>query len=269
MALGQHIVFRLADNRVIAPSPEERRQVARAVLELAREDELLAFGLADTHLHLLAACLREAGGQLARRLEISLVQQLSLEVGFVPAYLKSVDDGSHLYRAFSYVLEQSTHHGLAWDPLHEASNLPDLLGMRLLGAYTAATVRRRLPRITRQDLLSCMGISELQPCDGPAELVPLAALAAAGLSNLAGKRPEAVAARRAVAQLVGDCLPPVQLAGLLGLTERAVRHLRRQPMDPRLLQAIRLQLGLMRHRAQALRTRELPFDRACQPSAPA
>jgi hypothetical protein len=261
MALGQHLVFRLADNRVIAPSPEERRQVARALLELARQAELLAFGLADTHLHLLAGCAREAAGQLARRVEISLVQRLSLEVGFVPAYLKPVDEGNHLYRAFTYVLEQTTHHGLSWDPLHEASNLPDLLGMRLLGAYTAATVRRRLPRITRQDLLSRMGIGELQPVDGPAELVTRAALAAAGLPSLNGKFPEAVEARRAVVQLLRD-LPLAQRAVLLGVADRTVRDLRRRPADPRLVQAIRLQLGLMQQRAQALQTQLLPFEKA-------
>jgi hypothetical protein len=159
------------------------------------------------------------------------------------------------------VLEQSTHHGLAWDPLHEASNLPDLLGMRLLGIYTAATVRRRLPRVARQDLLSCMGIGELQPFDGPAELVPPAALVAAGLTSLDGKSSEAVGARRAVVQLLRHHLP-AELAGLLGVTDRTVRDLRHRPADPRLVQAIRLQLGLMQHRAQALRTQELPFENA-------
>jgi len=260
MALGQHIVLRLVDNRVIAPCAEKRRWVARAVLELARGDELLAFGLADTHLHLVAACAREAAGQLARRVEISLVQRLSLDVGFVAAYLKPVDEGRHLYRAFTYVLEQNTHHGLSWDPLHEASNLPDLLGMRLLGIYTAATVRRRLPRVTRNDLLSCMGIDELQPLEGPAELVPAAARAAAGLTSLNGKSRETVGARRAMVYLLRH-LPPAELSARLGVTVRTLRDLRRAPADPRLVQAIRLQLGLMQHRTEALRGQQLPFEK--------
>ena len=197
MALGQHIVVRLADSRVIAPAAVERRRVARSVLELCRGHELLAFGLADTHLHLLVACDREAAGQLARRVEISLAQRLCLDVRFVPAYFKSVDDGRHLYRAFTYVLEQSTHHGLEWDPLHEASNLPDLLGLRVLGAYTAVAVRRRLPRIKRPDLLACMGLDELQPMDGPLEHAVGATLAAAGLPDLSGKSLDAVASASA------------------------------------------------------------------------
>lgn len=61
------------------------------------------------------ACGRDEAGQLARRLEISLAQKLSLEVRFVPAHFKAVDDGRHL-RAFIYVLEQNAHHGLEWDP---------------------------------------------------------------------------------------------------------------------------------------------------------
>jgi hypothetical protein len=103
MSIGQHIVLRLADHRVIAPDPAARRQVARSVLGIGRGQGLLSFRLADTHLHLLAACDRDEAGQLARRVEISLAQKLSLDVSFVPAYFKAVDDGRHLYRAFLYV----------------------------------------------------------------------------------------------------------------------------------------------------------------------
>jgi hypothetical protein len=57
-------------------------------------------------------------------------------------------------------------------------------------------------------------------------------------------------------------LPSAQLAELLGVSGRRVRDLRDRPAEPRLVQAIRLQLGLMQQRARALQTQELPFDKA-------
>jgi hypothetical protein len=285
MALGQHIVFRLADSRVIAPSPVERRLVARVVLELARHDELLSFGLADTHLHLLAACDRQQAGRLARRVESSLVQRLRLDVGFGPPYFEEVKDNRHLYHAFTYVLEQSTHHGLQWDPLHEACNLPDLLGLRVLGTYTVVAVRRRLPRIRREDLLACMGIEELQTVDGPPENeVPprvlgrprswhginlvTATVAATGLPTLEGRSPEIVNARRALVHVAGRGLAAPSLAALLGVSDRTVHELRRQPADPQRVSAIRLQLGLMQQRAEALLRCERPFTQAARDESP-
>ena len=261
MAIAQHIVLRLADSRVVAPSSAARRLVARVVLEQGRGDGLLAFGLADTHQHLLVACSREAAGQLARRVEISLVRRLGLEVGFAPAHVEPVVDGRHLGRAFPYVLKQCAHHGLEWDPLHEGSNLPDLLGLRLLGAYSAANVRRPLPRVGRSDLVACLGLETLEPADGPPDQIFTAALAATALPDLSSKTGASVDARRAVVQLAGSRLRARELGSLLGVSDRAVHHLRRRrPADPRLLQAMRLQLGLIGHRAGATSPRDRPFS---------
>jgi hypothetical protein len=258
-ALAQHICLRLNDNRVIAPSPCERRSAARAVLEQFAQATLLAFGLADTHLHLLAACARALAGELARRLEISLGRRLSLAIGFAPAYFKEVSDGSHLGRAFSYVLEQTAHHGLEWDPLHEASNLPDLLGLRPLGSYTATNVRQLLPRVTRDTLLGCLRLAALEPADEPLDRLELAVAAATGLSTLAGAGREALAARQALVQVAGHRLSARALAQRLGVCERTVYELRRRPPSARLVQAVRLQLGLIQLREDALIGTGLPF----------
>lgn len=264
MPLGQHVILRLADNRVIAPTPRERRTVASAVLEKGRAFDLLAFGLADTHPHLLIPGSREEAGELARRVEISLIRRLHLDVGFAEPYFKPILDGSHRYRAFTYVLEQNPHHGLEWDPLHEASNLPDLLGMRKLGAYTAANVRRFLPRITRGRLLDCMGLAELEPADGPLEHLVWAAAAAAGLESLEGKRPQIMEAKRAMVALVGNRLSLEELATLLRLSTRSIQRLRSSTVEPELACAIRLQLGLIQHRAAAVQRLTRPFEAARQ-----
>jgi len=50
--IGHHLVLRLVDNRVIANTDAQRRVVACTVIEMAKDDRLLAFGLVDTHLHL-------------------------------------------------------------------------------------------------------------------------------------------------------------------------------------------------------------------------
>jgi hypothetical protein len=259
MPLAQHLCLRLVDNRVIAPTPHQRRVVARVVLEQGRRHGLLAFGLADTHLHLLATCSRPAAGQLARRVELGLTHRLRVEVGFAAAYIKPVSDGAHLRNTFIYVLEQCAHHGLPWDPLHEASNLPDLLGLRPLGAYTAANVRRALPRVTRETLLACMRLIDLQPADGPLEHLVVAVVAVTGVEALAGRSTAQATARHLAVCVAGHARPAPSIAALLGVSTRTIHALRGQPADPRLLQAVRLQLGLIQHRAAALERRELPF----------
>ncbi len=243
--LAQHIRIRLRDDRVMAPTPEERRLLARVVLHQARHENLLTFGLADTHLHMENVCSWEAAGQRGRRVELSLRYRLRLPVGFVSVYREPIRDGRHLVNAFNYILKQSSHHGLRWDPLHEASNLPDLLGMRPLGQYTAANVRKHLPRVTRQSLLSRLGVDALEPHDGPVERIPEAVIAAAGLADLRGSQPEKVGARRAVVHLVGDRMKVGELAEVLCVSRRTVFRLRRQPVDASLIEAARLQFGLM------------------------
>lgn len=259
MTLGYHLCLKLDDNRVIAPTPAERRVVASTILEHGERFDLLAFGLADTHPHLLAPRPREDAGELARRVEISLVKRLKLDVGFARPYFKPVVDGSHLNRAFIYILEQNAHHGLEWDPLHEASNLPDLLGLRDLGRYTAANVRRHLPRMTRSRLLDCLRLNELEPQSEPLEHLPLAAMAALGLPDLVGQRTRVVSARQAIIQLAGTRLKSRELAQWLDLSMREVQRLRTHLPNADLQQAIRLQLGLIGLRCEALRRHELPF----------
>ena len=136
-ALGYHIRIRLNDDRVIASTPAAQRTLARVVLCQARWCCLLVFALADTHLHLLVACSRKEAGKLARRIEIQLSHQLDLSVGFTPAYIVPIRDGRHFYNTFYYILNQNRHHQLESDPLREATNLWDLLGLRVVGRYSA------------------------------------------------------------------------------------------------------------------------------------
>lgn len=243
-AIGYHLTSRLADNRVIAPTPAERRILARVLLQKSAGHRLIAFNAADTHLHIELRESRRDSLEIVRRIETSLHYQLKLTVGFVEAYPEPIRRQSHLANCFNYIMEQQPHHDLAWDPYHEATNLPDLLGMRLIGAHTIKHVRCFLPRVGRRQLLGYMGLTCLEEADGPLEQIVPAALAAAGLNDLARRGPEQAAARRAILEVVDGRVPIARLARQMDVTARTLFRARQLPVDTRLVRAIRLQLDL-------------------------
>ncbi len=249
--IAHHIICRLADSRVIAPTASERRLVARVVLEKCRGRQLLAFNVVDTHLHGEIAESRACCGELVRRIELALHPALRLDVGFGEPEIQPVKDQRHLRNAFDYILRQGDHHGLDWDPCWEASNLPDLLGARILGIYTARSVRQHLPRVRREELLAYLGISRLEESDGPLEEVVPAALAAAGLAELHPRSVEGLQLARAIVEVVGDRMPVGRLADLLEVNRSSLFRFRRRPVDHVLVRAVRLQLALRRARPSA------------------
>jgi len=245
MPIAHHLRFTLDNEAVIASTPEQRRDLARTVLKHGQGDAgLLSFGQADNHLHVIAACDRERAGRLARAISTGLGYCLQLAVGFAPAYIGAVDDQRHLNNAFDYPFRQQARHGLSWDPLFEASNLADLLGLRLLGRYSVARVRQLLPRLTRPRLLQLLGVPELAPAARPDGDLLAATLRAAALPSLWVKSHDAVAARRAMLEVARGHVPLRHLAEQLHISERAAYKLLRQPAQPEFVTAIRLQLDL-------------------------
>lgn len=242
--LGFHIRFRLLDDRVIAPTIAARRILARTILELGRDHGLYAFGCADTHVHLAARVDRATAGRLTGAIESSLRQRLALPVGFTQHPPKPIVDQHHLIGTIRYVLRQLSRHGVSSDPRSEGTSLPDLLGLRLIGAYTRTNMQRWLPRLGLPDWLEALGVTELAPADGPLGRILPAALAAGCRTDLAGSRPEVVALRGAIVAVIGDRLTTREIAALLHKTPRAIQLLRKRPVDEELAQAIRLQLGL-------------------------
>ena len=83
------------------------------------------------------------------------------------------------------------------------------------------------------------------PADDPLDRVVEAGMAAAGLSSLHGNACEIIDIRRAVIQVVGRRLSTETLAKLLKIDRRTVQRLRGKPADRQLVEAIRLQLGLI------------------------
>lgn len=240
--IAHHLMLRLADDRVLSPTVATQRAFARAVHDIGPEGGLLAFRAADTHAHVLLRCDREEAGAIGRALEVRLRWALDLPVPFAPLHIKPVASQSHLGNAFRYVLSQDQRHATGHDPHHEASALPDLLGLRPRGAWIADQVRAWLPRVQREDLEPMLG------ADLDAELrwedLRESAAAAVALPDLQGNGPEAVEARRAAVALAGETLDTARIAELLGVTRRSVQRLIGQPASRPLVRAIRLQLAL-------------------------
>jgi hypothetical protein len=232
--------MRLSDDRVIAPTTGAIRTVARAVMARGRAVTLLAFAIADTHLHVLVACSRADARRFAHHAAIAIGRLLRLRVPFEPTRVRPVVDQRHLYQAFRYVLRQHEHHGLGSDPAHDGSSLPDLLGMRILDPGHAQTVRMILPRLDRRQLAASLGIVLTSVGATPAELLVSAAAAAAGLPDLASRAPACVQARRAAVRAAGE-LPTRTIALALGASSRSIQRLRGEEVDPRLVRAVELQ----------------------------
>jgi hypothetical protein len=222
---------------------------------------LFVFSTPDTHIHIAADCTRPNCGTLAHAISVSLRRKLKIETCFAPVYVGEIRDAKHLYSTFHYVLRQQRRHELSCDPFHEGSNLPDLLGLRVVGRYTIGNVRRLLPRINRMDLLGHIGLDDLRPTDNPIgclELLPRAAVMAAGLSHLKGSSAPIVDARRAIVEIAFSHVPVSRLMDLLSLSRRSIYRLREDTADPPLVYATRLQLSLLRQKKAALSQNE-PF----------
>ncbi len=246
-SFGFHLILRLGDDRVIAPSRVLRRRWASELCALAREFDVIAWKLADTHLHIVVLGTLTRAEELIRRLRIWVSAALRPGVPLEVQRTKPLAGQSHLESAFFYVLRQDDHHGVETDLHQDSSAVLDVLGLRVLSPELAGRVRERLPRLTRPVLLSLLGVAEL----GEAVHVQVladAAAAAFGLVDMEGNRPLVVRARRAAVAATRD-LRPSMVADALGLTPQAVCRLRKADVPTSDMRAVRLQMCLRIARA--------------------
>lgn len=262
--VGYHVMMRLEDSRVLCTSSSARRELARVFHEQGEiVGGLLAFRAVDTHVHALLRCTRVAAGVFARRVETSLGWRLRLEVSFDRARYKAVADQHHLETAFPYIMRQEARHGVALDPFHDGSNLPDLIGARvllprprhataggpigegveLLGAATTRAVATFLPRVRRRFLLELVGIRR-----GPIHIdlgeLADAAAAALGLPRLEGRGDANTVARLAAVHVMEGLAPSRHLADALHISTRAVQLLRAATPWLPAVRAVGLQLRM-------------------------
>lgn len=229
---------------MLAPSVAARRLLARCVLRIGRPFGLLLFNAPDTHAHLLVRAAREEAIECGRRLKLSLHRALGIPVSFAWRDVRPVRDQHHLANGLHYILSNAQRHGVPVERALDASSLPDLLGLRVIGSYTAGAVRELLPRLRQRDLLPYLGLTQLA-AGRNLEFLREAAAAGMALPDLTGNRPEAVEARVAaihVAHALGDAT--IGIARRLGVDASRVRAARKVACTPALRQAIERQLGL-------------------------
>lgn len=232
-------MFRAVDDRVLASNAAGRRAFARVVRRLGRGAGLFAFGLADTHGHVGLACTDARVGRFAHDARIALGAALGTRLA--AAVQTPIRDVWHAENVLAYIHRQDARHGAGLDPLREATSLPDLCGLRPDGVWLADRARELLPRLTRADLLAQWGAPALEEAHDLATLAESGAAAVAA-PELRGRSDGVVAARRACVH-AGEA-PTAALAAALGVSRRAVRALRHESPDPRLVRAVRLQMGL-------------------------
>lgn len=251
-SLGFHLVLRLQDDRVFAPSVAARRRFARVLSGFAQELPVLAWRMVDTHLHVLVLLCEEGVDALVRRLRMVMARHHP-GVPLLLARRLPVRNQWHLAEAFRYVLAQDAHHGVGSDPLQEGSAVLDILGMRVSGAAIALRVREHLPRVTRAELLVHLGVTALEPATGVAHLAD-AASAAFALGVLTGRAADVNTARSAAIHAATGT--PAQVAAALGVSTRCVQRtlVERAPPDAH-VRAVRLQMALR----QARTLPDVPF----------
>lgn len=243
MAVGLHLRLRLRKDLRLANSTAGQRILARTVLARWADRGLLSFRAKGPHLDLLVTCSRPTAGLETRMTEMTLVKRLGLPIGFQRALIEPARDQWHLTNLFRLILKGGDEEA---DPLHEASNLPDLLALRVLGARTATNVRQWLPRIKRQELVAYLGMPDLGEDVFSFDHLVTSTAAAAGLVDLTDRGVETVAALVALAAVAGSRLTTEQLGRLIGRSSRTARRLRTQRADGQLVRAIRLQMHLRR-----------------------
>ncbi len=247
-ALAWHVTARLRRDRIIAPREGDSRRVAAVVLDQARpragfDPQLLAFSVPDTHIHLLLACDRAAAGRFVNHLLGGLACRLGLAGGFAPAWFGQVETQRHLSSTFHYVLRQHQRHETRHDPFREASNLPDLVGLRPMGRFTSRPVQRLLPRLRVAEIVPHLGLTTLRAASRP-DLLSDVAAATVAAPSLRGKGRRVVLARRAAVHWGHGCgLSVGWMAQHLEADPRSVRRCLSRAPDPELVRAIGLQMG--------------------------
>ena len=247
--LGHLLRMSLGGGRAIAATTGAKRTLARVVLEAGRPYRLLMARAVRDELHLVSACSYPEAVRFAYRVGHSLRGNSALPSLFVAPEVIPLRGRRQLCDAFWRGVRAPVARRDRSDPFGEASNLPDLLGLRLVGRHTAVCVERLLPRVAKADLATSLGVTLHQLTAGPIssralEQLADAAAAAVAAPDLAGHSPQQRDARCAAVRLVGHALSAPRIAGLLRCSDRSVRGLAKEPADPLLVEAIARQLRL-------------------------
>ncbi|MFZ5480738.1 MAG: hypothetical protein ACOZNI_28515 [Myxococcota bacterium] len=239
--IGWHLTFRARDSRILAPDSRAQRMLAETVHRIGARFQLFGFRASDDHLHTVNACTRAEASAFAQALGSSLAQSFEISAGFFPCHFEAMWKQSHVDRTFSYVLGNEKKHRVDLDPLHDASSIQELLGLRLGPEGFIQRVRSKVRRVSRELLLGLLEVAGLEPAVR-GEWLADAAAGAVGLAALDASD-RAARARAAAVRVAAAELRPAVIADALSLSERSVRRLRAGSPDPDLERAIALRMG--------------------------
>ncbi|MCO4771048.1 MAG: hypothetical protein KDA24_13520 [Deltaproteobacteria bacterium] len=199
---------------------------------------LLAFAVADNHVHVLASGSRYRIGEALRRFEALVVQSMRLGTTFDRCYLKPVDSKQYLRRCFRYVLSQVEHHGIDADPLLEGTSLHELCGLRR-GEDLRFRVAKHLGSPDVSPLMSELAVTPglLEEWTEPLQSSELGVLrsatqAALEIESLLGRSGTSVRAREAAVIAVSQDAAPKDIAEALGCGARTVQRMRSASSPP-------------------------------------
>lgn len=254
-----HLTLASDGRQPLFGSEEQRRRALRALARIARV-ELVLFCIVDEHLHALLWCDRARLGVIRSALTRAIAACSGAPVG--ASRVRPVATRSHLQWLLRYILAQPDHHDLPDHPaLYTGSCYQDLAGARMIEGLSLKAFEA-YPRLRLADLNEIVGLERLpapasleQVRQAGAPSLLAAATVALGIGpTLDRKTAAAVNARRAVARIGAEAkIATADLVWVLELSASSVRRLRGEPVDEKVLGAVRLRLAL--HRACASRPR--------------
>ena len=250
-----HLTFASEERHPLFPGPALLRRAIHAATRVGAEIFLFCF--VDDHAHFVVMADPVRVGRIAAGLLLALRPLAAVEL--LPAHVRPVRSRSHLeWLAHNYILVQPAKHGLVAHPaLHEGSCFLDLVDARVLPETDPKFAKRlmeAMPRYRLRRAYEAVGL-DLQPlrpapndlCHqlGMARIAEAGAVAVAATPGLAGDGAQEVLARRGATQLALEAgISPAECRSTFEVTRAALHRWAREPVDDRIIKAIRLRLAI-------------------------
>ena len=236
------ITSRLVDRRSLVRTREEGLSLARRMLRIGSDGQLLGFSIAVDHVHAGVAGDRSQAGRYARKYEAAFTLASGRWLGFDAADIRPFVDADHEHAWIQYCFRQPLKHGIVGDPLGELGCGLDLLLIRLVDPNLAARVKEWLPGLERSDIVRFL--APLREGTDGSRLAETWSVVSGGLP-LDARCQLAARVRGAVVRAGIDLrVPPAYISEQLGVARSSV-HRVKSGDDPVADRAARLALGLL------------------------
>ncbi|MBT3220857.1 MAG: hypothetical protein HN348_17370 [Proteobacteria bacterium] len=204
------------------------------------------FSIVDEHVHVVIPGDAFAVGRMCSGLVRAFNHKLGYKLN--KAHISLVNGGDHLDTLIAYYLRQPAKHDLntGHPALWPGSCFMDLIGARCLSGFDRHLIHRHLPRLRTERFTRVIGLPPIIPAtDQELKLAGLTQLAQGAKAATDGKSEQQRRGRVAIAQLAKHLgFRNLDIAEVLQTHPRTIGKLASAPAEPRLVQAIRLQISL-------------------------